>query len=341
MKMSLLDMNEAKDNNQKVSRSVSKNIANDSIDIMDVICQVWHGKKIIALCVGLMLVVSIVFLKFSKEKWTSHSILTLPSVGQVANYNAALAILYADTPQDKPSINNIQTQLFSRFSASISALSLALNNLEEPQKLIVNLSGTNNDTLNVAFNSSSPKNAQLALMNYIEKVNDDVVKDYLKDINISIGVKTRELKNSLETYEQVAIDKKEHRINVIKQALKVAQASSINTLQVNQAEYLSDDTLYLLGSLSLSAMIDNEKTKPLELDSDYYNAQRALLSLTHLKVDLNNLRAYEFISKADLPLHRDSPKKTMILMISLLLGALIGIVIVLFRNLILSSRNRN
>lgn len=332
-------MNEVKKN--RSDKNLEKyDVAENNVDLLEVISQLWRGKKIIFSCIAIMLLLTVGYLKASNERWSSHAILTLPTFGQLANYNAALTILYADNTQDKPSVSNVQAQLFSRFTASISAYSLTLNNQKQPQKLTVNLAGANSDSLNLTFTSISAKTAQFDLTNYINKINNEVVQDYLKDIKFSIGVKTRDLKNSLETYTQVAIDKKQHRIDVIKQALKVAQASSINKLQVNQAEYLSDDTLYLLGSEALTAMIDNEKTKPLELDDKYYDAQRALLSLTHLKVDLNNLSSFHYISKADLPINRDGPKKAVSLLIAILLGGLIGIVIILSRNLLTAYRSR-
>lgn len=316
---------------------------NKEVNLLDLIAQLWQGKKIILISVFITLVLAVIYLQFAKEKWTSTATVTLPSSGQVANYNAALAVVYADNPQDKPSLTNLQAQLFSRFSASMGALSNALKNLEDPLTLRVEpvTGSNNNDALNISYVDSGAKSAQAQLSQYIEQINDEVVKDYGDDIKRNLSVKTRELNNTLDTIKQVALDKKEHRLSVIRQALVIAQKSSVNKLQVNQAEFLSDDTLYLLGSDSLKAMVENESTKPLDLGKDYYEAQQALLAVTHLKIEVDNLQSFRFISTADLPIRRDSPKKPLTILLSLILGGLIGSVLVIGRNAIADYRTRS
>lgn len=311
------------------------------ITLFELVVQLWLGKKIILIFLIVAVVLAILYNHFSAEKWTSTATVTLPAAGQVANYNAALSVVYSDTPQDKPSLSNLQNQLFNRFSASLSALSNSLKNLQDPLVFRVTPVTGSNDSFDVSFQAPTAKEAQAQLSNYINDTNDQVVNDYGDDIKRNLSVKTRELTNTLDTLKQVAIDKKEHRIAVIQQALKIAQATTVNKLQVNQAEFLSDDTLYLLGSDALNAMVNNEATKPLDYTKDYYEAQRALLAVTHLKVEVDNLQSYRYISQADLPIRRDSPKKAIIILLSLILGGLIGSIIVLGRNAVTAYRSRN
>ncbi|WP_324030349.1 LPS O-antigen chain length determinant protein WzzB [Pantoea sp. JZ2] len=311
----------------------------DELDLMDVFFQLWQGKKFIILGMVIALIIAAIYVSVVKEKWTSQATVTLPAAGQVANYNAALAIVYADTPQDKPSLSGLQNQLFGRFSASLSALSGALANLEEPLTLRIDSIKGRDDALNVSFVGHTAKEAQSQLSKYIDKINADVVKDYGDDIKRNLSVKTRELTNTLDTYTQVAINQKEHRLDVIKQALKVAQASNVDKLQVKQADFLSDDTLYLLGTDALNAMVANENSKPLNYGKEYYEAQRALLAVTHLKIEVENLQSYRYISEADLPFRRDSPKKALILFLSLIGGAILGGLFVLTRNALISYKN--
>jgi len=311
----------------------------DELDLMDIFFQLWQGKKFIILGMVIALIIAAIYVSVVKEKWTSQATVTLPAAGQVANYNAALAIVYADTPQDKPSLSGLQNQLFGRFSASLSALSGALANLEEPLTLRIDSIKGRDDALNVSFVGHTAKEAQSQLSKYIDKINADVVKDYGDDIKRNLSVKTRELTNTLDTYTQVAINQKEHRLDVIKQALKVAQASNVDKLQVKQADFLSDDTLYLLGTDALNAMVANENSKPLDYGKEYYEAQRALLAVTHLKIEVENLQSYRYISEADLPFRRDSPKKALILFLSLIGGAILGGLFVLTRNALISYKN--
>lgn len=306
----------------------------DELDLLDVIAQLWRGKVTILLSTIAFIVIAGIYLTQAKEKWSSEAIVTQPSAGQVANYNAALNVLYAQYPQDKLAINDLQKQLFGRFSASISALSGSLQNLEEPEDLQVEqVVKGQGDPLSVTFVAETAKQAQQQLTKYINVVNDEVVDDYGADIKRNLAVKERELGESLVSQIQVAKDKKQQRIEVLKQALKIAEASNIQTSQLRQAEFLSDDTLYLLGTVSLQAMIANESTKPLVFDDYYYGTQRALLSIKNLKIQVDNLQSYRFIMKPDLPIRRDSPKKTLTILLAIILGGIIGSAMVLGRNM--------
>lgn len=316
--------------------------SDNEIDLLDVIVQLWKGKLIILLAMIVTVGLSFVYLNVVKEKWTSKAIVTLPSAGQIANYNAALNTLYAQSPQDKPSITDLQNQLFTRFSASLNALAGSLANLEKPETLrIEQVDKGNNNSLVISFISDSAKHAQSSLFKYITDVNRDVVGDYGSDLKKNLVVKENELSNILDTHKQIAINKKQHRLDVINQALKVAKESGLQKSQLNQAEYLSDDTLYLLGSDALNAMVANEATKPLDYDDDYYIAERALLSVTHLQIQTDNLQSFRYVAIADLPFRRDSPKKTLTVLLALILGGLLGSTIVIGRNIISDYRRRH
>lgn len=323
------------------SRQVFYNNDNE-IDLLDIIVQLWKGKLIIICTVCVAVALSLIYLNVVKEKWTSKAIVTLPSAGQVANYNANLSVLYAQSPQDKPSITDLQNQLFGRFTASISALAGSLANLEKPLTLrIEQVNKGSNNSLSISFVSQGAKEAQAELTRYIAVTNEEVVRDYGEDIKHNLGVKAKELSDILDAHKQIAINKKQHRIDVITQALKIAKESNIVKSQLSQAEFLSDDTLYLLGSDALNAMVVNESTKPLDFDDDYYNAERALLSVTHVKIQADNLQSFRYIAKADLPIRRDSPKKTLTVLLSLILGGVIGCAIVIGRNVVTNYRNRH
>ena len=313
----------------------------DELDLLDVVAQLWNGKKIIIATVIVFLLLAVLYLFFAKEKWTSEAIVTQPSAGQVANYNAALNVLYSQSPQDKPGVADLQRQLFNRFSASLYALSGALHNLEQPLELnVAAVTAGQNDPLNVKFTAQTAKEAQAQVSHYIQTVNNEVVNDYGADIKRNMAVKIRELTDSLTSQLKVAEDKKQQRVEALKQALKVAEDSGITTSQLTQAEFLSDDTLYLLGTKALASAIANEATKPLPLDDNYYATQRALRLIKDLKIQVDNLQSFRYIMEPDMPIRRDSPKKGLTLVLAVLLGGIVGSAIVLGRNMTAAYRQR-
>jgi len=316
-------------------------LKDDEIDLLDLIAQLWQGKKtIIALVIAFMIAAG-AYLALAKESWTSKAIVSIPSSGMIANYNASLSVLYTQSPADKPSLPDLQQQFFERFSASMSALEGALQNQEEPQELKIDqVNKGSNDQLSIAFSSETAKQAQAQLGKYILQVNDRIVDSYVNNLRQTLGVKTRELTSSLQAQKQVAINKKQHRVDAMKQALIIAEASGLKESQLNQAEYLSDDTLYLLGSSALKSMIQNESTKPMVFEQNYYDTQSALLEVTHLKIDLADLQSYRYISEPDLPIRRDSPKKMLVMLLAIILGAVVGSAIVIGQNATASFKQR-
>lgn len=302
------------------------------LSLLDVVVYLWRGKAVIAASVLVAVLLAGIYIMVAKEKWTSSAIVTLPAAGQVANYNAALSVLYAQSPQDKPAIGELQNQLFDRFSASASALAGQLENLDEPLQLKVErVQKDSSSSLRISYVGQSAKSAKEQLTRYINQLNDEVVSDYGADIRRNLSVKTRELTDSLATQKQVALDKKELRMAAIAQSLKIAEASNITETGLNQAEFLSDDTLYLLGSRALQAMIVNEQSKPLIFDQRYYDTQSALLAMTHLKIQVDNLQSFRYIAPADQPIRRSSPKRTLAVLLAALIGTLLGSTIVLGR----------
>lgn len=311
----------------------------EELDLLDIIYQIWHGKKTVFISILVALIIAALYLVVAKEKWTSETIISQPAAGQVATYNNALTILYTQNLQDKISLPDLQKQIFGRYSAAAYALSGTLKNLDEPLDLKVSQTTKGrDDPLSISFTAPSANEAQEQLTHYINQLNTEVADEFAVDMKNNIFVKSNGLKDSLAAQEKIAEDKKEHRIEVIKQAIKIADAAKISSTQLSQAEYLSDDTLYLLGTSALNSMIENEKTKPLELNEYYYETQRTLLALSKLRIDFTKLQNFQFIKKPDLPIHRDSPKRVMIVALAIILGGIVGAFIVIGRNM---SRNYN
>lgn len=323
--------------NNKSSSHVPRN--DDELNLIDVLVSLWAGKRIIIISMVIVLILAIAWIFLSKEKWTTTAILTQPSAGQVANYNTALSVLFSQNQDDKITLTALQSQLFDRFSASLSALSNALQNQEEPEvlKVIPNTPGKD-DPINVAYVGGSAREAQQKLQSFIKDINQKVVKDFTSDIDYNLSVKKKEFNDSIQAQVSVAEQQKKQRIDAIKVALKVAQASNLNDSSLSQANTLSDDTLYLLGAKALSAMIANESSKPLVFNDDYYNTQRALLTMENLKINLSNLQAYRYIMSPDLPIRRDSPKRGLTVVLALILGFVLGSSIVVGRNMAASYR---
>lgn len=315
--------------NNKVAVS-SHNVSTESIDLFDLLMQLWKGKATIIAFAVVTVILAVIYLFVAKEKWTSEAIITLPDSGQIANYNNAMDVLYGSSA---PTIVDVQQRFFGRFNSALSALSEQLDNQEKPEKLTIEQSVKDQPVpLKVSYVATNAAEAQKTLTSYIQQINKRVVTELDDDLKTSIDSKVDDLKVDLATKEKIAQEKKDKRLEILNQALIVAQQSNIKNILVQQAERLSEDTLFVLGSDALSSIIKNEATRPLPLDDSYFNARQSLLAISALKSKPDTTYAFRYVMKPSLPIHRDSPKKGLTLVLGALVGLIIGSGVVLGRN---------
>lgn len=308
----------------------------EQIDLIDLLVQLWRGKMTIIVCAVVMILLAVLYLTQTTERWTSTAIITQPDAGQIGSYTSAMSVLYGN---EAPKIDDVQSGVINRFSSAFSALAETLSNQEKPEKLTIDSSVKGQPLpLKVTYQDSSAEGAQKALAKYIQQVDETISKEINADLAMSIASRTSDLEQSLATQEKVAKEQKALRIAQISQALSVAKQANIKLPQVQQADQVSQDTMFMLGSDALSSMVNNEATRPLTFSDYYYQTRQNLLAVKALKIDPETIHAYRYVMKPTLPIHRDSPKKALTLVIAALLGGLIGAGVVLGRNALRNYR---
>ena len=302
----------------------------EQIDLLDLVLQLWRGKWTIAIFVVVFIALAVGYLSVAKEKWTSNAIIAQPDAAQIATYSNALNILYGSAA---PSMLDIQTRAIGRFNSSFSALSQALENQEEPEKLTIAPTVTGQPLpLSISYTSTSAEAAQKQLAQFIQEVYEQTAKELAVDLKDNIKEQIKTLNDSLQNQEKVAQEQKDLRIKQIAEALKNAEAAKITSPQLQQTQDVTQETLFLLGSEGLKSMIDNEASRPLVFPTAYYQTRRNLLDIQNLNVNPDTIHVYRYVMKPDLPVRRDSPKKAVILVLAVLLGGMIGSGVVLGRN---------
>jgi chain length determinant protein (polysaccharide antigen chain regulator) len=305
----------------------------ENIDLLDIVMQLWRSKFTVIAFVVVFILLAAAWLFIAKEKWRSDAIITMPDSGQIANYNNSMSVIYAQNKTSAPSVVDIQNRFFNRFSALISALSEELDNQGEPEKLTIEpVAKGQAMPLKISYIGSSAEVARNTLTAYIDKINQRVIDELNQDLVTNINATMKDLKSSLDTQELVAKEKREKRLLVLRQALAIAQQSNLKKTEVQQAESLSEDTLFVLGSDALSATIQNEATRPLPLGENYYNTLQAYMAVKALAQKADVKFSYHYVMKPTLPVRRDSPKRGLTLILALLLGAMAGSGYVLARN---------
>ncbi len=321
--------------NQNFSTADGRRSEPENVDLLDIVMQLWRSKLTVITFVAVFIFFAGAYLFIAKEKWNSTAIVTMPDSGQIANYNNSMSIIYAQNKTNAPSVTDIQYRFFNRFNALISALSEELDNQSKPEKLVIEPAVKGQAMpLKISYIGTSAEDARKTLTAYIDKINQRVIDELNQDLVTNINATMKDLKSSLDTQELVAKEKRDKRLQVLRQALAVAQQSNIKSTEVQQAESLSEDTLFVLGSDALSATIQNESTRPLPLSENYYTTLQSYMAVKALAHKADTTASFQYVMKPNLPVRRDSPKRGLVLILAALLGGLVGSGYVLGRNAI-------
>jgi len=313
-------------NNNVVARSSDP----EQIDFIDLFVQLWRGKWIIAAFVAIALILAGVYLVFAKEKWTSTAIITQPDAAQIGSYSNALNILYG---ANAPKLTDIQESVITRYNASFSALSQTLENKAEPEKLVIEQSVKGQPLpLSVSYVNGSAETAQKQVAQYIQQVDEQIQKELEVDLNDNIKQQVTTLKDVLSNQETIAQEQKDLRIRQITEALKYAEAANVTSPKIQQTQDVTQESMFLLGTEALQSMIAHESSRPLTLSDSYYQNKQKLLDIQKLKIDPTTIHAYRYVMKPDLPIRRDSPKRSIVLILAVMLGGILGSGVVLARN---------
>ena len=312
-------------NNNVVTRSSDP----EQIDLIDLLVQLWRGKALIAAFIAIAIIIAVTYINFTKEKWMSTAIISEPDAAQIGSYSTALSILYGSAV---PKLDDIQESVITRYNASFSALSRALENQDESEKLTIESTVKGQPLpLSVSYVSHSGEAAQKQLARYIQQIDEQIQKELVVDLNDNIKQQIETLNNVISNQETIAQQQKDMRIKQIAEALKYAEAANITSPKIQQTQDVTQETMFLLGTEALQSMVQRESTRPLTLSDIYYQNKQKILDIEKLKITPESIHAYRYVMKPDLPIRRDSPKRSVVLILAVLLGGIIGSGVVLGR----------
>ena len=242
---------------------------------------------------------------------------------------------------DAPNVTDLQVNVIGRFSTSFSALAETLDNQEKPEKLSIELPVKGQQLpLMVSYVSGSPEEAQHQLAEYIQQTDEKVAKELELDLVNNIKLQTATLQGALKTQEVVAQTQKDFRIKQIQEALLYAQQAGVNKPQIQQTQYVTQDSMLLLGSDALKSMIEHKSTRPLFLSDNYFKTKEKLLDVENIRLEEVVVHTYRYVMKSSLPVRRDSPKKAITLVLAILFGGTIGACVVLGRKALLNYKSK-
>lgn len=330
----------------------------DEIDLFELFNILWNRKFVILAFTVLVTIVATAYAFTAKQKWTSVAYVSAPRVEQIKAYLEQRRAL-ARVDGNKP-VNTLP--LIQSLFSSFIALSSAENNKQaflsesryykdlaanakagNAQYLLVNLAKKNllvkqpgKDDIApyyaISFTADTAKDAQSVLSNYIAAINKQTFRRVDGEFGDSLNASVLSRQAELADIEFKLKSAREQEIASLQAALLTADTAGLKDYAVgrsfagNTVIELSDThRLFMLGQKLLNAELATAKTAPLIFPSRYYEIKRELSLLEPLlKYQVASSYSYSYQLAPTLPQTRDAPKRSLIVILGLILGGMLG-----------------
>ncbi|XEH48476.1 LPS O-antigen chain length determinant protein WzzB [Edwardsiella tarda] len=319
----------------------SVNCATDEIDLLDIIKQLWQGKWVILGSALLCLLIAVSYLMLATPKWTATVTVDKPYLNQLANYPRGVMLSQAllntiDNTRsgggsETPSSNMVATpsNVFNAF--------IAVANENPEQQPIILKPGKIQGTYELSYSDSSAQLAEKNLQSALSALNVQTQQRLYAVLQSTLQERTHSLELLIQAQENNAQAQRQYRLSTLQNAWQIAQNMGIQQSKISQPSgEISDEMLFMLGAPMLHALIEHERSLPLKLDQDYYDAKEVLTSIDNLKLSNDGFHAF---SASPYETYRTGPKRGLILLLSLLLGAIASSGFILLRNAIRNSNH--
>ncbi len=157
-----------------------------------------------------------------------------------------------------------------------------------------------------------------------------------RDLSIQKQIQLENLNNALKIAQEAGIKDYAKSFNSANDSAIQALAMSEVKLPLSDSKLSDGSYLFMLGEKYLKAQIDVLNQEAIVYPPRYYEVTAQLKELEPLLVKVKEAKANAFSYQAspDYPVKRDWPKRFMILLVGAVLGALVGAIGVLSKNIL-------
>ena len=210
--------------------------------------------------------------------------------------------------------------------------------------------------ITLAFSAETAAESQQVLEQYIDYLNQQTFNEEVADFKVLLQEKISDLQNEKGSIEFNL--KAQHKVQLenLRKAYEIAKTAGVQNFSsqslvgeiVNQQNTssealvsLSDSKLadnsylFLLGERYLKSQIDVIEKNSVVYPPRYYAVLEYIRTSENLikKLDNISVKTYAYLASPEYPITKDKPKKTIILLIGMILGGVLGCLLVLVRKL--------
>ncbi|WON76295.1 LPS O-antigen chain length determinant protein WzzB [Serratia sp. UGAL515B_01] len=342
----------------RFSLSASLKNNHNEIDLFALLQLLWSKRWLIAATIIIFTLFAGVFAFTAKEKWTANTVLLPPRIAQLGDYLELRREygLVLKQPVDPAQLSEKLFDAFITFSQmtdeKLSFLqksdyyqkSIAnLKSSEAKQALLFNMAEKNlnvkidDKKLIISMQADSAIEAKQMLDDFIRETNKKTFSvldsEFLNNIQARINALHKE-------HQDIIFDvrtKRDSEIKTLKNDLSLAQKSGIRDpissglISKKQGADLDSKHNFMLGEKILSAELQLKIQSEPIYPARYFQIDNELKQLALLQQKKADVQFYSYELAPLLPVQRDAPKRSVILIVGAFLGLFFGIVLTLIQ----------
>ena len=328
----------------------------NEIDLVNLIEILWRARTKIIATVFAFACAGILVSFLLPQKWTSQAIVTPAEPVQwqsLENTLTKLRVLDMDISVSRGDVFNLFIKKFQSPSlleeylrsspyvmdqlkgADIDEMELhqAIVRLSEKMNAVDTNLGKKNETSlytswTLSFTAPHAEEAQSVLKGYIQYISDIVVKETLEDIRNKLSIKTSFEKERLEMDRVRLKNQLEANIQRLNYSLEIANAAGIKKPVYSNGQAVKDDPDFSisLGADGIERKLEIEKsvTDVAEINGELRNRQYHVEQLLAMNVSDVKFTPFKYQLTPSLPVKKDGPAKSMIVILAALLGGMVA-----------------
>ena len=344
----------------------------NEIDLVNLIEILWRARTKIIATVFAFACAGILVSFLLPQKWTSQAIVTPAEPIQwqsLENTLTKLRVLDMDISVSRGDVFNLFIKKFQSPSlleeylrsspyvmdqlkgADIDEMELhqAIVRLSEKMKAVDTNLGKKNETSlytawTLSFTAPQAEEAQSVLKGYIQYISALVVKETLEDIRNKLSIKTSYEKERLEMDRVRLKNQLEANIQRLNYSLEIANAAGIKKPVYSNGQAVKDDPDFSisLGADGIERKLEIEKsvTDVAEINGELRNRQYHVEQLLAMNVSDVKFTPFKYQLTPSLPVKKDGPAKSMIVILAALLGGMVACGGVLLNHAMMSRKQK-
>lgn len=342
------------------------NKISDEIDLADLFRVLWRRRLLILGCIVLGFAGSFLYASLAAERWKSVAYLNRPRVSHIYDYLEQRRTLARADDNHVVDRDALASSLFGEFIRQASAeenkrdffrqhpyVSELLEGASADEREAINSAaqyltidvpedGAFNPHYTLSFKAPTAEQAQRVLSDYIAYSNKRAVEIFDAEFRDALTSSILTRRTERDLIERQLQTQRSNWIEELSAALDTARAAGVTNYMEGRAiagnvivELTERQRLFMLGETYLAAELKTAQESPIVYPLRYHEIETQLAMLEPLlDYDAPDTQAYRYLLEPTLPLQRESPRRSLIVALGVVLGGMFGIFVALIHSMV-------